>query len=233
MLRCIRRRCAGERDAAVTSTTAMEAATVSAWMTEVAVAVESESDHLTQLDSAIGDGDHGVNMNRGFQAVQKALAGQGGSVPPGQLLVIAGKTLVSTVGGASGPLYGTALRHAGRALGKDPEFDGDGLVKALQAAVAGVRDLGAASPGDKTMVDALVPALDALREALDSGLPLGQALSSAAEAAEEGARSTVPMQARKGRASYLGERSIGHQDPGATSSALILRALERVAARGD
>jgi dihydroxyacetone kinase-like protein len=209
----------------------MQAATVSSWMTEVAATVESESDHLTQLDSAIGDGDHGVNMVRGFQAVQKALAGQDGSVPPGQLLTIAGKTLVSTVGGASGPLYGTALRRAGRALGKDPEFDGAALAGALEAAVDGVRELGAAAPGDKTMVDALMPALDALREALDIGDSLESALSAAADAAEEGARATVPMQARKGRASYLGERSIGHQDPGATSSALILRALERVVAR--
>jgi dihydroxyacetone kinase-like protein len=171
-------------------------------------------------------------MVRGFQAVQKALAGQDGSVPPGQLLTIAGKTLVSTVGGASGPLYGTALRRAGRALGKDPEFDGAALAGALEAAVDGVRELGAAAPGDKTMVDALMPALDALREALDTGDSLESALSAAADAAEEGARATMPMQARKGRASYLGERSIGHQDPGATSSALILRALERVVARG-
>jgi dihydroxyacetone kinase-like protein len=215
----------------VIGSTAMQAATVSSWMTEVATAVRSESDHLTQLDSAIGDGDHGVNMDRGFQAVQKALAGQDGSVPPGQLLTIAGKTLVSTVGGASGPLYGTALRRAGRALGRDTEFDGVALANALEAGIEGVRELGAAAPGDKTMVDALVPALEALNEALHSGQPLDAALSAAAEAAEEGARATVPMQARKGRASYLGERSIGHQDPGATSSALILRALERVVAR--
>jgi dihydroxyacetone kinase-like protein len=215
----------------VIGSTAMEAATVTSWMSEVATTVSSESDHLTQLDSAIGDGDHGVNMDRGFQAVQKALAGQAGSVPPGQLLIIAGKTLVSTVGGASGPLYGTALRRAGRSLGRDQEFDGAELADALEAAIEGVRELGAAAPGDKTMVDALVPALDALRRALDSGESLEAALHTAAEAAEEGARATVPMQARKGRASYLGERSIGHQDPGATSSALILRALERVVAR--
>ena len=214
------------------ASTAMQAATVSSWMTEVAAAVQAESDHLTQLDSAIGDGDHGVNMGRGFQAVHKALAGQDGSVPPGQLLIIAGKTLVSTVGGASGPLYGTALRRAGRALGKEPDFDGVALANALEAAVEGVRDLGAAAPGDKTMVDALVPALEAMRWALDAGESLQAVVRAAADAAEEGARATVPMQARKGRASYLGERSIGHQDPGATSSALILRALERVVARG-
>jgi phosphoenolpyruvate---glycerone phosphotransferase subunit DhaL len=209
----------------------MQAETVTGWMREIASVVREQSDYLTQLDSAIGDGDHGINMDRGFQAVEKALAGQNGSVPPGQLLILAGKTLVSTVGGASGPLYGTALRRAGRALGKEAECDAPALVAALDAAVDGVRELGAASPGDKTMVDALVPAVQALQEGLESGAAIEAALGAAAEAAEEGARATVTMQARKGRASYLGERSIGHQDPGATSSALILRALERAVAR--
>src|SRR4051812_47804582 len=194
-------------------------------MNESAAAVRIQRDYLTQLDSAIGDGDHGTNMNRGFEAVEKALAGQGGNVPPGRLLILAGKTLVSTVGGASGPLWGTALRHAGRALGDRQTLDGPGVVEALDAAVAGVVELGAAAPGDKTMVDALAPALAALRECVDEDLPLADALARAADAAEEGARATVPMQARKGRASYLGERSIGHQDPGATSAALIMRAL--------
>jgi phosphoenolpyruvate---glycerone phosphotransferase subunit DhaL len=206
---------------------AVRAATVNVWMSEAAKTIRRERDHLTQLDAAIGDGDHGVNMDRGFDAVGKALAGQDGSVPPGRLLILAGKTLVSTVGGASGPLWGTALRHAGRALGDREVLDGPALVKALDAAVAGVVDLGAAAPGDKTMIDALSPALEALREAVEGGAPLRDAVGVAAAAAEEGARATVPMQARKGRASYLGERSIGHQDPGATSSALILRALER------
>ena len=205
----------------------MRSATVNVWMSEAAEAIRRERDHLTQLDAAIGDGDHGVNMDRGFDAVGKALAGQDGSVPPGRLLILAGKTLVSTVGGASGPLWGTALRHAGRALGDREDLEGPGLVEALDAAVAGVVELGAAAPGDKTMIDALSPALEALRDAVEREMPLSDAVSAAAGAAEEGARATVPMQARKGRASYLGERSIGHQDPGATSSALILRALER------
>jgi len=205
----------------------VRSATVNVWMSEAAEAIRRERDHLTQLDAAIGDGDHGVNMDRGFDAVGKALAGQDGSVPPGRLLILAGKTLVSTVGGASGPLWGTALRQAGRALGDREDLDGPGLVEALDAAVAGVVDLGAAAPGDKTMVDALAPAVEALRDAVERDLPLAEAVGAAAGAAEEGARATVPMQARKGRASYLGERSIGHQDPGATSSALILRALER------
>ncbi|MFL5895080.1 MAG: dihydroxyacetone kinase subunit DhaL [Thermoleophilaceae bacterium] len=214
----------------MTTETAVRAATVTTWMHEAAGVVAVQRDYLTQLDAAIGDGDHGTNMNRGFAAVEKALAGQNGDVPPGRLLVLAGKTLVSTVGGASGPLWGSALRAAGRSLGDAQTFDGAGLAAALDAAIAAVVDLGAASPGDKTMIDALVPASDALKRGLESGVPLSVALAAAGEAAEEGAHETVPMLARKGRASYLGERSIGHQDPGATSAALIIRALERAVA---
>jgi dihydroxyacetone kinase-like protein len=199
-------------------------------MHEAADVVSIQRDYLTQLDAAIGDGDHGTNMNRGFEAVEKALAGQNGDVPPGRLLILAGKTLVSTVGGASGPLWGSALRAAGRSLGDSETFDGAALAQALDAAIAAVVDLGAAAPGDKTMIDALVPASAALKRGLDSDVPLTDALAAAGEAAEEGARATVPMLARKGRASYLGERSIGHQDPGATSAAFILRALERAVA---
>jgi phosphoenolpyruvate---glycerone phosphotransferase subunit DhaL len=217
----------------VTTGTAVRAATVTSWMGEIAAAMRAESEYLTQLDAAIGDGDHGINMTRGFDAVQKALAGQDGNLPPGQLFIVAGKTLVSTVGGASGPLWGTALRRAGRSLGRADEFDGPALLDALQAGADGVVEIGAAAPGDKTMVDALQPAIDALRQGLDSGAPLETALQAAAEAAEDGARATVPMQARKGRASYLGERSIGHQDPGATSVALVMRALARAVARGS
>ena len=217
----------------MTTQTAVRATTVTAWMSEAADAVRIQRDYLTQLDSAIGDGDHGTNMNRGFEAVEKALAGQNGNLPPGRLLIVAGKTLVSTVGGASGPLWGSALRAAGRSLGDAESFDAPELAAALDAAIAAVVDLGAAAPGDKTMVDALVPASEALHNGLDAGVPLQAAVTAASEAAEEGARATVPMLARKGRASYLGERSVGHQDPGATSAALILRALERaVAAEG-
>jgi dihydroxyacetone kinase-like protein len=217
----------------VTTQTAVRATTVTAWMSETAAAVREQRDYLTQLDSAIGDGDHGTNMNRGFEAVEKALAGQNGSVPPGRLLIVAGKTLVSTVGGASGPLWGSALRAAGRSLGDAESFEAPELAAALDAAIAAVVDLGAATPGDKTMIDALLPASQALHDGLDAGVPLQAAITAASEAAEGGARATVPMLARKGRASYLGERSVGHQDPGATSAALILRALERaVAAEG-
>jgi dihydroxyacetone kinase-like protein len=209
----------------------VQAATVTAWMGEIAETVAAERDYLTQLDAAIGDGDHGINMDRGFGAVQKALVEQAPDVPPGRLLVAAGKTLVSTVGGASGPLWGSAFRRAGRTLGDAPEWDGEQLCEALDAAREGVVELGAAAVGDKTMVDALTPAVEAMRSSLESGAGLVAAVTAAAEAAEEGARGTVPLQARKGRASYLGERSIGHQDPGATSVALVMRALERAVAR--
>ncbi|MEA2637275.1 MAG: phosphoenolpyruvate---glycerone phosphotransferase subunit DhaL [Chloroflexota bacterium] len=205
----------------------VRADTITTWMAEAENDIKAQSDYLTQLDAAIGDGDHGTNMRRGFDAVGKALAGQGARVPPGRLLVIAGKTLVSTVGGASGPLWGSALRRAGRALGDAETFDGRELALAIDAAIEAVVELGAASPGDKTMIDALVPAAETLRAALDSGVSLEAALEASAAAAQAGAEATTPMQARKGRASYLGERSIGHQDPGATSAVIIVAALSR------
>lgn len=197
----------------------------------VAHRVIASADELTDLDRAIGDGDHGTNMRRGFDAVGKALAGQGDGTPPGRLLIVAGKTLVSTVGGASGPLWGSALRRAGRALGDAETFDGEQLALALDAALDAVIELGAAAPGDKTMIDALAPATAALREALQAGGSLSAGLGAAIAAARAGAQATTPMQARKGRASYLGERSIGHQDPGATSTVIILEALERAVGR--
>jgi dihydroxyacetone kinase-like protein len=208
-----------------TPTAVEQTLSVNDWMNRAAASIEAEADHLTQLDTAIGDGDHGMNMMRGMRAVTAALAEGDPGAPPGKRLILAGKTLVSTVGGASGPLWGSALRHGGRELGDTPVLDGAALVEVLTAALAAVQDLGAAEPGDKTMVDALGPALATLRERLDAGDPLEAALAAAADAADEGARATTPMQARKGRASYLGERSVGHQDPGATSTALIVRAL--------
>lgn len=209
--------------------TAMDATTITAWMTESAASIRGEREYLVQLDAAIGDGDHGINLNRGFDAVARAFAADEGS-PPGRLLILAGKTLVSSVGGASGPLWGSALRHAGRTLGDAPTFDLAQLVDALGAALDAIVDLGAAEPGDKTMVDALGPAVSAMRVELAQGQPARDVLRAGTVAAEEGVRATIPMQARKGRASYLGARSIGHQDPGATSTALILRALERALA---
>jgi dihydroxyacetone kinase-like protein len=206
--------------------TVMDSATISSWMREIEASVRVERDHLVQLDAAIGDGDHGTNMTRGFEAVVQALGADNGS-PPGRLLIIAGRTLVSTVGGASGPLWGSALRSGGRVLGDQSTFDDPQLVEVLAAALASVKDLGTAALGDKTMVDALEPAVETLRAKLARGEPLPRALEEAAAAAEAGMRATIPLQARKGRASYLGERSVGHQDPGATSTALIVRALQR------
>lgn len=201
------------------------AAGITAWMTGTADVIAQQRDHLTHLDAAIGDGDHGTNMDRGFTAVREALAGLGDDARPGAVLTLAGKTLVSKVGGASGPLWGTALRRAGRALGDAEQVDGPALAGALDAALGAVTELGAAQAGDKTMVDALAPAVAALHAELDGGASLVDAVDAAARAAEEGAHATTPLQARKGRASYLGERSIGHEDPGAHSTGLVLRAL--------
>jgi dihydroxyacetone kinase-like protein len=206
---------------------AVTADTVSRWLRGCAAAMAEQRDYLTQLDAAIGDADHGANMHRGFAAVEARLDGLDGATAPGKLLTTAGATLVSTVGGASGPLWGSGLRKAGRALGEADVVGPDELARALDAALAAVVELGAAEPGDKTMVDALGPALAALHAGLDRGDGLPEALAAARAAAEEGMRATVPMLAKKGRASYLGERSIGHQDPGATSAALIVAELER------
>jgi dihydroxyacetone kinase-like protein len=207
--------------------TGVNAETVQRWLTVAAASLREQRDYLTQLDAAIGDADHGTNMDRGFTAVLAKLEELDGTTPPGRVLTTAGSTLVSTVGGASGPLWGTALRRAGRALGDNEDFGPSELVDALDAALVGVVELGAAEEGDKTMVDALAPALRALREGLDGGASLQDALAAASTAGEDGMRATVPMQASKGRASYLGERSIGHQDPGATSTALIIAALAK------
>jgi dihydroxyacetone kinase-like protein len=208
----------------------VNADTVQRWLEEAATSLHEQRDYLTQLDAAIGDADHGTNMDRGFSAVVEKLRAVDGPTPPGRLLTTAGGTLVSTIGGASGPLWGTALRRAGRTLGDAEEFGSDELASALDAALDGVVELGAAQEGEKTMVDALAPAVRTLRERLDDGASLPDAVHAAFEAGEQGMRATVPLQASKGRASYLGERSIGHQDPGATSTALILGALARTVA---
>jgi phosphoenolpyruvate---glycerone phosphotransferase subunit DhaL len=203
----------------------VDAGTVRRWLETAASLLHEQRDYLTQLDAAIGDADHGTNMDRGFSAVVGKLDGL--DEPPGKLLTTAGATLVSTVGGASGPLWGTALRRAGRSLGSAEAFGGAELAEALEAALAGVVELGAAQEGDKTMVDALAPAVHTLRSRLDGGGDVAAALTAARAACEDGMRATTPLQASKGRASYLGERSIGHQDPGATSTALIIAALEQ------
>ncbi len=193
-----------------------------AWIVSAAQVVEANRDHLTQLDAAIGDADHGINLARGFTAVTAAIDG---AATPGAVLTTTGSTLISKVGGASGPLYGVAFRRAGKALGTAPDVDLPALGQALEAALAGVQQLGAAREGDKTMVDALAPATRAFGKAIAEGASAADALSALAEAAATGAAATVSMQARKGRASYLGPRSVGHEDPGAASTALILAAL--------
>jgi phosphoenolpyruvate---glycerone phosphotransferase subunit DhaL len=205
----------------------MDAAFFRAWLAEAAAAVESQRDHLTQLDAAIGDADHGINLARGFSAITAALE-QASTPSPGSVLTLAGSTLISKVGGASGPLYGMAFRQAGKSLGSKPQADMHDLADALDAALAGVQKLGAAREGEKTMVDALAPAVSALGKAMAEGAPAGAALSALAEAAAAGAQATISMQALKGRASYLGPRSVGHEDPGAASTALILGALRDV-----
>ncbi|GGR24386.1 dihydroxyacetone kinase subunit L [Streptomyces cinereoruber] len=189
------------------------------WLAAVAGSVDREADRLTELDAAIGDADHGANLKRGFAAVAETLAKEPPGTP-GAVLTTAGRQLISTVGGASGPLYGTLLRSAGKALGDEERVGRERLAEAFGAGVEAVARLGGAQVGDKTMLDALVPAAEALRESF----------AAARAAAEEGALATVPLRARKGRASYLGERSVGHQDPGATSSALLFAALADTAA---
>jgi phosphoenolpyruvate---glycerone phosphotransferase subunit DhaL len=195
------------------------------WVRAFAAAIAEQKEYLTELDAAIGDADHGINMNRGMQAVRgKLSADESEQGDIGAMLKNVGMTLVSTVGGAGGPLYGTLFLRMGKALDGKQELSAPDVAAALAAGVAGVRDRGKAEPGDKTMVDALLPAAEAVESALTEGADLGTALGRAAVAAREGMEATIPLVARKGRASYLGPRSAGHQDPGATSSWLLIQA---------
>lgn len=196
---------------------------VTAWIEAFADAIAEQKVMLTDLDRAIGDGDHGINMDRGMRAVVEKLSSGPAGEDVGAILRTVGMTLVSKVGGASGPLYGSFFLEMGKATGSSGEVSDAGLVSALDAGVAGVRKRGKAEPGDKTMVDAMLPALDALHSAVDGGADLVTALAGAADAAEKGRDATEPLVARKGRASYLGERSAGHVDPGAASTALLFR----------
>jgi dihydroxyacetone kinase-like protein len=195
---------------------------VLAWVKAYASTIAENKEHLTRLDSAIGDADHGINMHRGMTAALAKLDGlENGDV--GTLLKTVGMALVSSVGGAGGPLYGTLFLQMGTATAGKSELEPEDWRAALEAALAGVQMRGKAEPGDKTMVDALMPGKEGLAEALSEGADFADALRRSAAAAEEGMRATVPLVARKGRASYLGERSAGHQDPGATSSYLLLK----------
>jgi dihydroxyacetone kinase-like protein len=202
------------------------------WLRLSAERLHDQAPELTALDQAIGDGDHGINMDRGFTAI----VGQLDAGPPeadgdralaGTAAKAAGRTLISTVGGAAGPLYGTAFIRGGTSIltAEAERSGGSVVVAALEAAIAGIAGLGKATTGEKTMLDALVPAHAAGLAALEAGGDIDIVVRAMADAAEAGAAATVPMLATKGRASYLGERSVGHQDPGATSAALLLRAL--------
>ncbi len=197
------------------------------WLERIADVLRENRAYLTQLDSAIGDADHGINMDRGFSAVRDKFPTMASTDISAQLKTV-GSTLVSTVGGASGPLYGTAFLRAGGAVAGKQELTSADVVAMLEAFLGGIVARGKAQPGEKTMVDALTPALAAAKQALDENASLAEITHRARLAAEEGAKATIPMLATKGRASYLGERSIGHQDPGATSSWLILQCLEDV-----
>ena len=198
-------------------------ADLDAWVRRFAALVSENKDYLTELDAAIGDADHGSNLDRGMTAAVAALD-ELGPTAAGPLFSKVGMTLVSTVGGASGPLFGTLFLRMGSSLGDRDAVDAGQIAAALRAGLDGVEARGKAQPGDKTMYDALAPAVGALDKAVSEGADLGDGLSRARDAAAEGRDATIPMLARKGRASYLGERSVGHQDPGATSVALLLQA---------
>ncbi|MGB9679271.1 MAG: dihydroxyacetone kinase subunit DhaL [Thermoanaerobacteraceae bacterium] len=191
--------------------------------------IKENKEYLTELDSAIGDADHGINLERGFQAVKDKLATLTDSVDISTILKTVGMTLVSTVGGASGPLYGTAFMRAGQAVQGKDELTEEDIVKIFEAALNGIKERGKAEAGDKTMIDAIEPAYKALIDGLNNKIELPEALNRAVNAAKEGMEYTKSISARKGRASYLGERSIGHQDPGATSSYLMIKAFADVA----
>jgi len=210
--------------------------TLEAWLRLAQTRVHERAPELTALDQAIGDGDHGINLDRGFTAIVAAL--DAGLTPvdgpesaqAAAVLKAAGRTLISTVGGASGPLYGTAFLKASAAVAASDGAPAGAVVAALEAAASGVGTLGKSTPGEKTMLDALVPAATAARQALEAGGDVDAVLGAARDAADAGVTATIPLVATKGRASYLGERSAGHADPGATSAALLLRALADAAA---
>jgi dihydroxyacetone kinase-like protein len=202
------------------------------WLEKLAGVYAENRQYLTDLDSAIGDADHGINMDRGFKKVLEKLPSVADK-DIGNILKSTGMTLMSTVGGASGPLYGTFFMRSGTAVADKEELDNNDLVNLFEAGVEGVVKRGRAVLGDKTMVDAWTPAIAALKEAVEAGKDTYEVLEAAVNGADQGVQDTIPLQARKGRASYLGERSIGHQDPGATSSWLMLKTLLEVVEGND
>ena len=206
----------------MTSDTTLNIAILTDWINRYANQISDNKAYLTELDAAIGDADHGINMQHGFEAVQQRLPGFAGE-PMSVFFKNIGMTLLSKVGGASGPLYGTLFLRMGMASADKSTLTPTEFAEALAAGVEGIRQRGSARPGDKTMVDALTPAVLALHQALGNGATLCEALQAAAAAGEAGMKATISMQAYKGRASYLGPRSIGHQDPGATSAYLLIK----------
>lgn len=194
------------------------------WLKNLHEVLVENKEYLTELDSAIGDADHGINMKRGFDKVIDKLPSVADK-DIGSILKTTGMTLISSVGGAAGPLYGTFFMRGGMSAASKEKLTGEDMVEMLQSGVEGVVQRGRAELGDKTMVDALTPGVDAMRQSLENGDDAISALEAGVAAAEQGMKDTIPLQAKKGRASYLGERSIGHQDPGATSSYLMLKTL--------
>ncbi|HWO24635.1 MAG TPA: dihydroxyacetone kinase subunit DhaL [Kofleriaceae bacterium] len=210
----------------------VELSRLTEWLRELARVIGNHKQYLTDLDAAIGDADHGINMDRGMTAVVAALDAS----PPADMAALCkqvGMTLVKSVGGTSGPLYGTFFLRMAAAFGSGDSVDAAGFARALRAGVEGIVQRGRAEAGDKTMLDALAPALDALDAALAAGSSLAVSLRAAAAAAEAGRDATAPMVARKGRASYLGERSAGHLDPGATSAAMLIAAAATAFGDGE
>jgi dihydroxyacetone kinase-like protein len=198
-----------------------------AWLENLSGVMKDNRDLLTELDAAIGDADHGINMDRGFGKVLEILPSMK-EKDLGTILRTVGMTLMSSVGGAAGPLYGTFFMKAGMALAGRQEIDAPDLVTLLEAGIEGILLRGRAERGDKTMYDVWAPVLDTVEATVDAGASVKEVLAGAVEAAEKGVQDTIPLQARKGRASYLGERSIGHRDPGAVSSCLMIRALQEI-----
>jgi dihydroxyacetone kinase-like protein len=208
----------------------LTAAWMISWLQAATDSINAHAVELGELDRAIGDGDHGENMDRGFAAVRAALTDLDPEMTPSDVLRLTGARLITSVGGASGPLYGTACLRAADAVYGETEIDADTVAAMLEAALGGIEERGHSAPGDKTMVDAWAPAVDAARAAADAGRDVAAVLSAAASGAERGAEATAAMVPHKGRASYLGERAVGHRDPGAVSTALILRAAADVVA---
>lgn len=214
----------------MTNAEVFDAAAVRMWIADFAERISLNRERLTELDSAIGDADHGLNLDRGMRAVLDAL-GDCTSTGPAALFTMTGRTLVSKVGGASGPLYGTLFLRMGLACGAAEQLDAQLFAHVLRAGLVGVIDRGKAATGDKTMVDALAPACDALDDAISNGTSLQGGLAAAVAAANAGRENTAQMIARRGRASYLGARSLGHQDPGAASATLLVEAAAATCAR--